>query len=164
MTLIDTYFTLTKEYMAKWGDMTILLMQVGGFYEIYGKRNSKGEYLGSHIQEFANILDCVIANKKYNIAIKRRINNEPIAYITGKKEFWSEDFVVNNTTLIPRPETELLIYKVINFFKNKRINILDIGTGTGCILLSILKELSFSRGTGIDIYSFILKKIYYFIN
>ena len=60
--------------------------------------------------------------KKYKFAIKRRINREPIAYITGKKEFWSEDFVVNDATLIPRPETELLIYAVINFFKNKRIN------------------------------------------
>ena len=89
--------------------------------------------------------------KKYKFAIKRRINREPIAYITGKKEFWSEDFVVNDATLIPRPETELLIYTVINFFKNKRINILDIGTGSGCILLSILKELNLSRGTGIDI-------------
>ena len=89
--------------------------------------------------------------KKYKFAIKRRINREPVAYITGKKEFWSEDFVVNDATLIPRPETELLIYTVINFFKNKRINILDIGTGSGCILLSILKELNLSRGTGIDI-------------
>ena len=91
--------------------------------------------------------------EKYNIAIARRIKREPVAYITGKKEFWSEDFLVNYGTLIPRPETELLIYKPVNFFKNKRINILDIGTGTGCILLSILKELNFSRGTGIDISS-----------
>ena len=89
--------------------------------------------------------------EKYNIAIKRRIKKEPVAYITGKKEFWSKDFIVNYTTLIPRPETELLIYKVINFFKNKKINILDIGTGSGCILLSILKELNSSSGTGIDI-------------
>ena len=89
--------------------------------------------------------------KKYNFAIKRRINREPIAYITGKKEFWSEDFTVNNATLVPRPETELLIYKVINFFKNRKINVLDIGTGSGCILLSILKELKNSRGQGIDI-------------
>jgi len=91
--------------------------------------------------------------EKYNIAIKRRIKREPVAYITGKKEFWSEDFIVNYSTLVPRPETELLIYKIINFFKNKRINILDFGTGSGCILLSILKELNFSRGTGIDISS-----------
>ena len=89
--------------------------------------------------------------KKYDTAIKRRIKREPIAYIIGKKEFWSENFIVNHATLIPRPETELLIYKIINFFKDKTINILDIGTGSGCILLSILKELNSSRGTGIDI-------------
>ena len=98
--------------------------------------------------------EIVISEKimeKYDTAIKRRIKREPVAYITGKKEFWSEDFIVNHATLVPRPETELLIYKVINFFKNKKINILDMGTGSGCILLSILKELNFSRGTGIDI-------------
>ena len=89
--------------------------------------------------------------KKYGIAIKRRIKNEPIAHIIGKKEFWSNDYKVNRSTLVPRPETELLIYKVVKFFKNKKINILDIGTGSGCILLSILKELNFSRGIGIDI-------------
>jgi len=101
--------------------------------------------VNNHLNISSNIL------KKYNFAIRRRINREPIAYITGKKEFWSKNFVVNGATLIPRPETELLIYKVINFFKNKKINILDIGTGSGCILLAILKELNFSRGTGIDI-------------
>ena len=89
--------------------------------------------------------------EKYDFAIKRRIKREPVAYITGKKEFWSDDYLVNRGTLIPRPETELLIYKVVNFFKNKKANILDIGTGSGCILLSILKELNFSRGIGIDI-------------
>ena len=88
---------------------------------------------------------------KYEIAIKRRIKKEPVAYITGKREFWSKDFIVSYGTLVPRPETELIIYKVVNFFRNKKINILDIGTGSGCILLSILKELIFSRGTGIDI-------------
>ena len=89
--------------------------------------------------------------KKYSDAIKRRSKNAPIAYIIGKKEFWSRDFVVNQSTLIPRPETELMLYKLVNFFKNKSINILDIGTGSGCILLSILKELNLARGTGIDI-------------
>jgi release factor glutamine methyltransferase len=89
--------------------------------------------------------------EKYNIAIKRRAKKEPVAYIVGKKEFWSEDFLVNKATLVPRPETEHLIYKVIKYFKDKKINILDIGTGSGCILLSILKELKNSRGIGIDI-------------
>ena len=99
----------------------------------------------NHINISKNII------KKYNSAINRRINNEPVAYITGKKEFWSKNFIVNYSTLIPRPETELLIYKIIKFFKNKKINVLDIGTGSGCLLLSILSELSFSRGIGIDI-------------
>ena len=90
---------------------------------------------------------------KYNKAIERRIKSEPIAYILGKKEFWSENFIVDRSTLVPRPETELLIHKLINIYKNKRINILDIGTGTGCILLSLLKELYNSRGIGIDISS-----------
>ena len=95
--------------------------------------------------------------KKYYSAINRRINREPVAYIVGKKEFWSQNFVVNNSTLVPRPETEILIYKLINFYKNKRINILDIGTGSGCILLSILKELSSARGIGIDVSSKAIK-------
>jgi len=99
----------------------------------------------SHINVSINTI------KKLNHAIKRRINREPVAYIIGKKEFWSQDFAVNQATLVPRPETELLIYKVVDFFKNKRINVLDIGTGSGCILLSILKELDLSRGVGIDI-------------
>ena len=95
--------------------------------------------------------------KNFIKAIRRRITNEPIAYITGKKDFWSETFNVNRATLIPRPETELLIYKIIKFFNNKNINILDIGTGSGCILLSILKELKFSIGTGIDISNSAIK-------
>ena len=99
----------------------------------------------SHINVSKNTI------KKFDHAIKRRIKREPVAYIIRKKEFWSQDFLVNQATLVPRAETELLIYKVVDFFKNKRINILDIGTGSGCILLSILKELDLSRGVGIDI-------------
>ena len=79
----------------------------------------KREYLITNDQ--INISEKII--KKYDIAIRRRINREPVAYITGKKEFWNKDFIVNQATLVPRPETELLIYKVINFFRNKRINV-----------------------------------------
>ena len=91
--------------------------------------------------------------RKYISAIRRRKNREPVAYILGKKEFWSYDFLVNSNTLVPRVETELLIYKIINFYRNKKIKILDIGTGSGCILLTILKELPLSEGVGIDISS-----------
>ena len=95
--------------------------------------------------------------EKYDNAIKRRIKREPVAYIIGKKEFWSQNFIVDHSTLIPRPESELLIYKLVNYFKNRKINILDIGTGSGCILLSLLKELHLSRGIGIDISSKAIK-------
>ena len=91
--------------------------------------------------------------QKYLKAIERRKRNEPVAYITGTKEFWSNDFMVNHGTLVPRPETELLIYKLISLYKNKKVNILDIGTGSGCILLSLLSELKKAKGTGIDISS-----------
>ena len=59
--------------------------------------------------------------QKYLKAIERRKRNEPVAYITGTKEFWSNDFMVNHGTLVPRPETELLIYKLISLYKKNSI-------------------------------------------
>ena len=85
--------------------------------------------------------------------IDRRVKQEPLAYILKNKEFWSKDFLVNRNTLIPRPETELLCEKVIEIFKNKNLHILDMGTGSGCIILSILSELKIARGVAIDISS-----------
>ena len=87
----------------------------------------------------------------YKSLLERRIKKEPIAYIIEEKEFWSKKFYVNKNTLIPRPETELLVEKLVTIFKKKRINILDIGTGTGCIIISILSELKNSTGTAVDI-------------
>ena len=83
--------------------------------------------------------------------ITRRSLNEPIAYILNQKEFWSKNFFVNRHALIPRPETELIVEKIISIFNTKDIFILDIGTGTGCLLLSILGDLNNSKGIGIDI-------------
>ena len=85
--------------------------------------------------------------------IDRRASKEPIAYIIQQKEFWSKNFEVNNKTLIPRPETELMLEKLIYIYKKKSINILDIGTGSGCIILTLLSELKSSKGIGIDISS-----------
>ncbi len=88
---------------------------------------------------------------KYKNYIERRSQKEPIAYILEEKEFWNKSFFVSSDTLIPRPETELLVEKLIEIFKDKQISILDIGTGSGCILISLLGELINSRGVGIDI-------------
>ena len=89
--------------------------------------------------------------KKFEKLILRRSLDEPIAYILKKKEFWSKTFVINNDTLIPRPETELMVEKLVCIYKKKKINILDIGTGSGCILISLLSELKQSNCIGIDI-------------
>ena len=84
--------------------------------------------------------------------INKRSIGKPIAYLTNKKFFWSTEFTVSDDILIPRPDTELVIEKVLDLtaFKNK-LNILEIGIGSGCILLSILKERKSFYGTGIDI-------------
>ena len=89
--------------------------------------------------------------KRFKKIIYRRSKKEPIAYIFNKKEFRSKDFYVVKNSLIPRPETELLIDPIIKKFKGKSIYFLDMGVGTGCIMLSILSELNNSRGLGIDI-------------
>ncbi len=89
---------------------------------------------------------------KFNKLIERRKKGEPIAYITNKKDFWKNTFYVNKNVLIPRPDTEILIQEILLIYpKNKSLNILDIGTGSGCIILSILKERKNFTGIGIDI-------------
>ena len=87
---------------------------------------------------------------KFKESNKRRAKYEPIAYIV-KKDFWKRAFFVNRETLIPRPETELLVEKIIKHFRGKSPYILDIGTGSGCILLSILEDINKARGVGIDL-------------
>ena len=88
---------------------------------------------------------------KFRSLISRRLKQEPVAYIIARKEFRSEDFFVDRKSLIPRPETELLIDPIVKIFKNKNLFFLDIGVGSGCIIFSILKELNHSKGIGIDI-------------
>tara|TARA_B100001027_G_scaffold212517_1_gene181977 strand:- start:226 stop:1068 length:843 start_codon:yes stop_codon:yes gene_type:complete len=90
--------------------------------------------------------------KTFQKLINKRSIGKPIAYLTGKKNFWESEFIVSDDILIPRPDTELIIEKVLNLtVHKKKLNILEIGIGSGCILLSILKERKNFYGTGIDI-------------
>ena len=84
--------------------------------------------------------------------IDKRSTGNPVAYLTNKKFFWNYEFFVSNDVLIPRPDTELLVENILRLTRQKnKIKILDIGVGSGCILLSILKERKNFYGTGIDI-------------
>ena len=87
----------------------------------------------------------------YNL-IKQRSLGNPVAYLINKKFFWNSEFFVTSDILIPRPDTELIVENILSLTKQKnKISILDIGVGSGCILLSILKEKKSIYGTGIDL-------------
>jgi len=90
--------------------------------------------------------------------VHQRSKGKPIAYLINKKSFWKYEFYVNEHVLIPRPDTEIIIEQVLKIYQNKKkINFLDIGFGSGCILLSILKERKNFKGTGVDVSKYALK-------
>ena len=102
-----------------------------------------------------------IEDKNLNLfkkLINERSKGKPVSYLTNKKLFWNSEFFVTKDTLIPRPDTELIVENILNLTKNKvKLSILDIGIGSGCILLSILSERRDFYGTGIDISKNCLK-------
>ena len=110
--------------------------------------NKSREYVVLNSNKIINNVDYL----NYKKLIKKRSFRKPIAHLTNTKFFWNSEFYVTKDTLIPRPDTEILIEKVLNLtkFKNK-LHLLDIGIGSGCILLSILKERVNFYGTGIDV-------------
>ena len=102
------------------------------------------------LKEGLNISDEMI--KKITVIESRRLNGEPISKIFKKRDFYKSTFVISNDVLDPRPETELIVEIANNHInKNEVKNILDLGTGSGCILLSILKENKMINGLGIDL-------------
>ena len=129
------------------------------------KNNIKTALLDSEIlmskvlrRDRTNILlnsEKVISDKDYiyfRELISSRLRNKPIAYLIGKKSFWKYEFEINDKVLIPRPDTELIIEQVLKIYKNKsNINFLEVGVGSGCIILSILKEKKSFLGKGIDL-------------
>ena len=89
--------------------------------------------------------------------VARRLNHEPVAYLVGTREFWSLPFRVNTSTLIPRPDSETIVEAAlalarekINPSENDDLTILDLGTGSGCLILALLSELEQARGIGVD--------------
>jgi len=88
----------------------------------------------------------------FDYLVEQRIKKKPIAYILQKKEFWKYEFYVNQDVLIPRPDTEVIVEQALELTKNKsNINVLEIGVGSGCLIISILKERKKFNGIGIDI-------------
>lgn len=85
--------------------------------------------------------------------IKQRLNGEPVAYIIGSRDFWKHRFNVNQHTLIPRPDSETLVEQALNYFQDNELSlkVLDLGTGSGCLLLSVLSEFKNARGVGVDV-------------
>ena len=90
--------------------------------------------------------------EKFNYLVKKRSKGEPIAYLLNKKDFWKYEFYVDKGILIPRPDSELIVEQILGLTKHKKnLRILDIGVGSGCLLLSVIKERKNFHGVGIDI-------------
>ena len=98
------------------------------------------------------------AEARLEVLLERRSGGEPLAYLLGVREFYGRDFAVNRHTLIPRPETEHLIENALDFFdaqgrSDEALRFLDLGTGSGCIAVTLAAERPAWRGTAVDISS-----------
>ena len=110
--------------------------------------NKNREYMFLNITETLNneLL------QKFKVLLNRRKKKEPLAYILNFKEFWKNNFYIDNNVLIPRPDTEILIEEILKLYhKDQNLSVLDIGTGSGCIIISLLKDRPRFNGTAIDI-------------
>ena len=115
--------------------------------------NKPKEYLFSHPEISLTLRQ----TQKLKKLVEQRSKLEPVAYLTNHKEFYGLDFYVNKNVLVPRPETEMLVDEVIKVSRNKKINIADIGTGSGCIAITLAKHLPKAKIFATDICKRALK-------
>lgn len=103
-----------------------------------------------HLEPDVSLSD--LQQRQFSEIMKRRENREPVAYILGEQEFWSLKFKVNKHTLIPRPDTETMVEKVLKDYPDQKtsLKIADFGTGSGCILIALLSEYENAKGQAID--------------
>ena len=111
----------------------------------YSSKSKKEIFLSNFIKNDINL-------NKFNSLLKRRLKFEPISKIINNKNFWKYNFYVNNKVIDPRPETEIIIEQALKIIKNKKLNlnILDIGTGSGCLSVCLAKEFINSKIISID--------------
>ncbi len=120
-------------------DSEILLSQVLNKEREYVIINSEQNLAKKNYDQFINL-------------VRLRSSGKPISYLTKKKNFWKNEFYIYDGALIPRPDTEIIIEETLKIFKNKsKLMVLDIGIGSGCILLSLLDEKKDFYGVGVDI-------------
>lgn len=142
---IGSILTWTKQYFSQKGvenprlDAEVLLSHILGtdrlYLYVHHERPLDKKELGA-----------------FREAVKKRAMHIPVAYITGCKEFMGKSFTVSPEVLIPRPDTEILVESIMNLMpKDSEINILDIGTGSGAIIISLLAYFLNARGCGADI-------------
>jgi release factor glutamine methyltransferase len=138
---------------------------LGNAYKILSNNNIRSSKLDSEIlmaKAIQKDRKFVILNLKKEIEKKsfdyfknlvhQRSSGKPIAYLLGKKNFWNFEFVINKDVLVPRPDTEILVEEVLRITKHRNnLKILDVGIGSGCILLSILNEKKDFYGIGVDV-------------
>ncbi len=148
-----------------------LELAINSAYQKLKKNNIKSAMLDSEIlmseavnksREFVILNNNLPIDEKdykfFQKMIDQRSKGKPVAYLTKKKFFWKSELFINEKVLIPRPDTEIIIEQILKIYKKKNnINFLDIGFGSGCILLSILKERKDFKATGVDISNHALK-------
>ena len=149
-----------------------LLKKVSYFLKSKGIQNPvlEARLLISYVKNISNEKFFILSNylevsiqeiKKLREACLRRGKGEPLAYITQNQEFFAYNFFVNKSVLIPRADTEVLVKSIITENQDKKsLSILDLGTGSGCIILSILKQMPNATGFAVDISKKALKVCY----